>query len=242
MLYLFLAGLAWFLCYVLFKQRWVHRKIVMRFPGSSEVRREIRCSCFSLLIFSLVVAGTIWVPQQGWTRVYWRVADHGWPWFWASIVMTILLHDTYFYWTHRLMHHPRLFPKFHRVHHLSHNPSPWAAYAFDPAEAFVQAGIFPLTALLIPIHPSAFAIFVIWQIIHNILGHTGYEFHPRWLMKTPLKFFLTPTHHAMHHEKLRGNYGIYFNFWDGLMGTNHPHYEERFQEVTTREREFLPRT
>jgi sterol desaturase/sphingolipid hydroxylase (fatty acid hydroxylase superfamily) len=54
-------------------------------------------------------------------------------------------------------------------------------------------------------------------------------------MKTPLKFFLTtPTHHAMHHEKMRGNYGIYFNFWDRLMGTSHPHYEACFLEVTTR--------
>jgi len=100
---------------------------------------------------------------------------------------------------------------------------------------FVQAGILPLTALLIPIHPLAFASFMTWQIADNVLKHTGYEIYPRWLMKTPLKFFLnTPTHHAMHHEKMRGNYGIYFNFWDRLMGTNHPHYEARFLEVTTR--------
>jgi sterol desaturase/sphingolipid hydroxylase (fatty acid hydroxylase superfamily) len=169
------------------------------------------------------------------------VADHGWPWFCTSIVLTIFLHDAYFYWTHRLMHHRRLFPIFHRVHHLSHNPSPWAAYAFHPAEGLVQAGILPLTAILIPIHPLAFAIFMMWQLTDNILGHTGYEFYPRWLMKTPLKFFLNPpTHHAMHHEKMHGNYGIYFNFWDRLMGTNHPHYEARFLEVTTRERESLP--
>jgi sterol desaturase/sphingolipid hydroxylase (fatty acid hydroxylase superfamily) len=58
-------------------------------------------------------------------------------------------------------------------------------------------------------------------------------------MKTPLKYFLnTPTHHAMHHEKMRGNYGIYFNFWDRLMGTNHPHYEVRFLEITSSEREL----
>ena len=155
--YLFLAGLAWILCYVLFKKRWLHRKIVLRFPESTDVRREIRYSCFSFLISGLMAAGTIWASRQGWTRLYGRVADHGWIWFWASIVVTIFLHDAYFYWTHRLMHHPRLFPIFHRVHHLSHNPSPWAAYSFHPAEALVQAGILPLTALLIPIHP-AFAI------------------------------------------------------------------------------------
>ncbi|MEZ0388978.1 MAG: sterol desaturase family protein, partial [Verrucomicrobium sp.] len=37
-----------------------------------------------------------------------------------------------------------------------------------------------------------------------------------------------------HHEYYRGNYGLYFNVWDRLMGTNHEKYEERFAEVTNR--------
>ena len=54
-------------------------------------------------------------------------------------------------------------------------------------------------------------------------------------MKTPLKWVLnTPTNHIMHHETLRGNYGLYFNVWDRLMGTNHANYEARFEEVTSR--------
>jgi Delta7-sterol 5-desaturase len=40
----------------------------------------------------------------------------------------------------------------------------------------------------------------------------------------------------MHHEKFRGNYGLYFNFWDRLMRTNHEDYESRFREVTSRAR------
>lgn len=133
------------------------------------------------------------------------------------------------------MHHRRLFPFFHRVHHLSKNPSPWAAYAFAPAEAVVEAGIFPVVALAMPIHPAAFGLFMLWQITFNVAGHTGFEFHPRWLMSTPLRFILnTPTNHVMHHEKMRGNYGLYFNVWDRIMGTNHTDYESRFREVTSR--------
>lgn len=57
-------------------------------------------------------------------------------------------------------------------------------------------------------------------------------------MKSRLRFFLnTPTNHAMHHEWMRGNYGLYFNFWDRLMRTNHRDYEARFNEVTSRPRE-----
>lgn len=145
------------------------------------------------------------------------------------------MHDAYFYWTHRLIHHPRLFRFFHGVHHESHNPSPWAAYCFSPGEAVIQAGIFPLVALTMPIHPGAFAIFMLWQITFNIAGHTGYEFHAKWLMDSWLgKFLNTPTNHIQHHDSFKGNFGLYFNFWDRWMGTNHPDYEKRFHEVTSR--------
>jgi lathosterol oxidase len=84
-------------------------------------------------------------------------------------------------------------------------------------------------------HPLAFFAFMIWQITFNVLGHTGYEYFPSWLMKSWLGRFLnTPTNHVQHHEKMRGNYGLYFNCWDRLMGTNHKDYEARFHEVTTR--------
>lgn len=236
--YSMFAGLAWLLGYVFFKRRWFHRKIVARMPKSSEVWREIRYSALSVVIFAIVGTLTIYAARQGWTQMYWRIGRHGAVWFWLSIGCAIFLHDTWFYWTHRLMHHPRLFRWFHRTHHLSHNPTPWAAYAFDPLEAFVQAAIFPLAVTLIPMHPYAFAIFMAWQLAFNIVGHAGYEIHPRWLMDSWLGRLLnTPTNHIMHHEKMRGNYGLYFNIWDRLMRTNHADYEQRFRDVTARKRE-----
>lgn len=233
-----IAGLAWLLGYVVFRRRWAQRKIIPEFPDRAELRREIRYSGLTLLIYSVVAVATFWAAQQGWTQIYWRLDAHGAIWFWASVVLTVVLHDTYFYWTHRLMHHRALFRWFHRTHHRSHNPSPWAAYAFDPLEAFVQAGIFPLALCLYPLHPLAFGLFMIWQIIHNVLGHNGYEIYPRWLMDSWLgKILNTPTNHVMHHEFQRGNYGLYFNVWDRLMGTNHECYEARFREVTSPEAE-----
>ena len=233
--YAMLAGVAWVLGYWLFKNRWIHRKVIARFPASTEVRREIAYSLSSVVIFGIVGALTVSAAHAGWTQMYFDVDEYGATWFWLSIPCAVLLHDAYFYWTHRLMHHRRLFRVFHRTHHLSKNPSPWAAYAFAPAEAVVEAGIFPLAVIVMPIHPLAFGIFMGIQILYNVLGHTGYEFHPRWFIDSPLaKVLNTPTNHAMHHEFARGNYGLYFNVWDRLMGTNHPLYEARFREVTGR--------
>jgi Delta7-sterol 5-desaturase len=233
--YCLFAGVAWLSCYVIFRRLWLSRKVIPHFPDRASMRREVFYSLLTLAIFSIVGLVTLWAAKRGWTQMYWRLNAHSGAWFWASVGLTIVLHDTYFYWTHRLMHHRKLFRWLHRTHHRSHNPSPWAAYAFDPLEAVVQAGIFPLAVFLYPIHPFAFGVFMLWQIIHNVLGHNGYEIYPRWLMDTWLgKLLNTTTNHVMHHEFQRGNYGIYFNIWDRVMGTNHEHYEARFREVTSR--------
>ncbi len=50
----------------------------------------------------------------------------------------------------------------------------------------------------------------------------------------PGKLFNTPNNHVQHHKKMRGNYGVHFNVWDHLMGSNHSDYKVRFTEVTTR--------
>lgn len=233
--YALFAGFAWLLAYVIFKKRWWRRKIIQRDPAAGEVRREILWSAMTALIYGLVGTVTILYGKQlGW-QVYGKIAKHGWGWFVASIFIAVVVHDSWFYWTHRLMHHRRLFRWFHRVHHQSTNPSPWASYSFAPPEAAVQAAIFPILTFIMPMHPLAFFIFMVWQITFNVLGHTGFEYSPRWLMNSRIfKFMNTPTNHIQHHEKMRGNYGLYFNIWDRLMGTNHKDYEARFHEVTTR--------
>lgn len=233
--YFIVAGIAWLLGYVFFKHRWVKRKINQRYPSSADMWREFRWSMLTVVIYGLVGAATIWAVKMGWTQMYRNINAYGWIWFWSSIGVAIIVHDTWFYWTHRMMHHRKLFRWFHKVHHESTNPSPWAAYSFAPLEAVMQALIFPIVMFGMPMHPLAFVIFMGWQITFNVAGHTGYEFHPRWMMDSWLgKFLNTPTNHAMHHEKMRGNYGLYFNIWDRLMGTNHADYEKRFREVTSR--------
>ncbi|PKA16131.1 sterol desaturase family protein, partial [Leptospira haakeii] len=44
-----------------------------------------------------------------------------------------------------------------------------------------------------------------------------------------LKWINTSTHHNLHHQKFHGNYSLYFNFWDKVMGTNFKDYSEVFE-------------
>jgi sterol desaturase/sphingolipid hydroxylase (fatty acid hydroxylase superfamily) len=230
--YVLMASVVWLFFYVVFQAAFHHRRVPRRDPTARQVLREVTHSLRSIIIFGLVTLAVAAAARAGWTRLYYRIGDRGWPWFVLSIGLMIVLHDTYFYWTHRLMHHRLLYHFLHHTHHLSTSPTPWAAYAFSPAEALVQAGIGPLAVFTLPVHPAAFAIFMVWQITFNVLGHCGYEIFPRWFLRSPAGSVLNSvTHHALHHEKFRANFSLYFNVWDRLMGTNHRDYERRFAEA-----------
>jgi uncharacterized protein (DUF2147 family) len=127
------------------------------------------------------------------------------------------------------MHDPRLFRRMHRRHHLSHNPSPFTAYSFDLGEAAVMASFVPLWMILVPTPWTTIGLFMLHQIVRNTLGHSGYELMPAGRDGRPLFGFLTTTtHHDLHHAEAGWNYGLYFTWWDRLMGTEHPEYRARF--------------
>ncbi|MGD9799362.1 MAG: sterol desaturase family protein, partial [Parvularculaceae bacterium] len=148
------------------------------------------------------------------------------------LIAMIVLHDAWFYWTHRLIHDPRLFRRIHRTHHRSNYPTPFTAYSFDLGEAAINAAFVPLFALLIPVSFLAIGVFATHMILRNVVGHSGYELFPARRSGRPLFDFLTSvTHHDLHHAQAGWNYGLYFTFWDRLMGTEHPLYHEKFAEA-----------
>ena len=216
-------------------EAFAHRRIQPRRPSTKAFRREIRYSISTAMIFATVGLATFHLVRAGVLRTYDHVADLGWPYWAASIVLAIVFHDAYFYWTHRAMHHPRLFKRVHRVHHLSTSPSPWAAYAFAPLEALVNALVVPLILLVLPMHESAIFVFLIYMIVMNVIGHLGIELYPRWFVRSRwTRWYSTSTHHNLHHRDFEGNYGLYFTWWDRLMGTQHPGYVQTFEAVTPR--------
>lgn len=230
--YVMFAGAAYLLFYVWFRRRVIGRKIQAAFPKSADVRREIAYSLLSFLVFCGAGLLTAIFHKLGWTHIYSRIGRHGWPYFWFSLVALIFLHDTWFYWTHRMMHWKPLFPYFHRVHHQSHNPTPWASFSFQPLEAVVQAMIFPLAALIMPLHPVVAVLWLLYMTLMNVFGHLGFEILPAGFVRNRFwRWHNTSVHHNMHHRYVHCNYGLYFNIWDRWMGTNHPRYEEEYDRV-----------
>jgi sterol desaturase/sphingolipid hydroxylase (fatty acid hydroxylase superfamily) len=118
---------------------------------------------------------------------------------------------------------------------MSTNPTPWAAFAFHPLEAIVEVGIVPIMMFLMPLHPLALLVWVLYQTGMNVLGHLGFEIFPAGFTEGFIsKFSNTSTHHNMHHKYVTSNYGLYFNIWDRILGTNHPEYTQQFEMVKER--------
>jgi sterol desaturase/sphingolipid hydroxylase (fatty acid hydroxylase superfamily) len=225
----------WLLLWVLLAPLLRGRKIREDVPPAKQLIIEFLCSVRSIAVFSTIGLMTYGLSRAGLLPGA-RIAQAWGPvWFWVSLALIILGHDAWFYWTHRLIHDPRLFRAFHRRHHRSNNPSPFTAYSFDLGEAAINGLFVPLWVLAVPTAWPVVGLFMLHQIVRNTIGHAGYELYPARRDGRPLLDWMTTvTHHDLHHAQARWNYGLYFTFWDRAMGTEHPEYHPRFAAAVRR--------
>jgi lathosterol oxidase len=203
---------------------WLTRR---RFPAlyagrSLQIRKEVGWSLASAFIYAAPAGLLAWGWQaRGWTKIYSDV--HAYPLWWLplSVLVYLFLHDTWFYWTHRWMHRPRIYKAMHAVHHASRNPTAWAAMSFHPWESITGAILVPALVLVIPIHVGALLAVLTIMTVMGVTNHMGWELFPRWLVNGPPgDWLITASHHQKHHEKYLCNFGLYFRFWDRLCGTD----------------------
>jgi sterol desaturase/sphingolipid hydroxylase (fatty acid hydroxylase superfamily) len=233
--YLIPASLFFVIFWVIARGGLMHLFIQRMMPQSRQLWKEFAWSMSTVVIFSLVGFGIYSAEHAGLTRIYHRIDEYGIAYMVFSLAVAIVFHDFYFYWMHRLMHHKRIFKYVHRVHHESTNPSPWAAYAFHPWEALIQALVMPILVFTLPLHPLTAFLFLAYMIIRNVIGHLGFEIFPKgWTRNRWLSWTTAVTHHSLHHEHFHGNYGLYFTWWDRWMKTEHSAYHDTFDEVKSR--------
>ncbi len=232
--YFLFSGIAFYLFWVLKKDKFSQYRIQKKFPEKEKIYSEIKYSLSTFLIFSMVGVGIFYAKKKGYTFIYNDINEYGYFYFFISILVSILVHDAYFYWMHRAMHTKLFFKTVHQVHHISTNPSPFAAFSFHPLEAIFEAGILPLLVFLIPLHPLAILFFILFMTLLNVLGHLGYELYPTSFVSNSFSNWNnTSFHHNMHHQKFNCNYGLYFNWWDKIFKTNHELYQSEFERLTS---------
>jgi lathosterol oxidase len=230
--YFLLAGIPFVFFYLLLPGKFRRFRIQGRTASKKDFMREISYSMVSTSIFTLYAAAVLFTPLRQYTLVYEKVGDHSVFYIGISLALSLIIHDTYFYWMHRLLHHKRLFAIAHLVHHKSTNPSPWTSYSFHLLEAFTEGFILLLLVFVLPMHPITIFLFTVTGFIINVYGHLGYEIAPKWFRHTWLFEILnTSVHHNLHHSRFKGNFGLYFRIWDRMMGTEHPDYVKEYDKL-----------
>jgi len=192
--------------------------------GLTQMRRELARSIFSLTIFQIAMVASrvvamgfgVFIDLQD-PQPFWKIAP--------CFVLIFIAHDTYFYWTHRLMHLSGVYRLVHREHHRSVAPTAYAAYSFAFVEAWVQGSFLVFYALLFPINTTLVVFFLFVEIIYNATIHSGIDPFPRWMVTHRIFGWVAGSaYHDLHHRTVDCNFGLYFRFWDRLIGTEHPDF------------------
>ena len=230
--YFVAAGVVAMVVWVMKKTSLKSRKIQARNATKKDVIREFLQSVRSCIVYIGITIAIVWGINMGYLQSVGPSFGMGWNL--ALLAAIIVAHDSYFYWMHRAFHHPILYKRFHLAHHRSVTPTPFAAYSFSVGEAVANGFFVLIWQVFIPTPGMVLLPFLLFQITRNAMGHAGVELMPRWWLSTPLTSWInTTTHHDLHHAGgFNVNYGLYFTFWDRLMGTEHPKYAETFTRVT----------
>jgi len=232
-----LITLTFFLVWKKFRHRLRNFKIQLqeRF-NQKQLKRELKNSLVTLLIAALYSSLVTYLGTQGYTRVYLDYESHSPLWAIFGFFIILLIDDAWFYWMHRLLHHPKLYRYVHRVHHESIDVNPFTSMSFHWIEAaLLTLWILP-ASLIMPIYAPVLGLVQVWGLFDNLKGHMGYEFFPSYFNRSWLRFMTTSTHHSMHHSQFNGNYSVHFRFWDRLLGTEFKGYEAEFEAIQQRKK------
>ncbi|OMJ94020.1 hypothetical protein SteCoe_2939 [Stentor coeruleus] len=133
----------------------------------------------------------------------------------------IVVEDFGFYWSHRFLHHPFMYKRFHKQHH-EYVVSIGLAGAYSHPVEFILSGLMPTS--LGPVllgkqcHIITLYLWVIMRNLESVDGHSGYELP--WSPFRLLPFSAGAEYHGYHHSHNIGNYGSLLTLWDSLCSTN----------------------
>jgi Delta7-sterol 5-desaturase len=147
------------------------------------------------------------------TRLYYDIAEHGWPYAIASTVAVWILIDLMAYYIHRILHIRWIFKRVHYFHHKFVATNSYTAAALHPVELIALQSSAFLMIFIVPMHPAAIGGILIYNLIFNIIDHSGVDLTSQWPWQGPSRY------HDDHHAYFHCNFGQHLTLWDRLHGT-----------------------
>lgn len=131
-------------------------------------------------------------------------------WSLVQLGICVLVEEFCFYYSHRILHHPRFYKHFHKTHHEWTAPIGIVSIYCHPVE-FVVSNIAPLFVGVIvsKCHLATAWFWVFIAILQTTISHSGYHF----------PILPSPEAHDFHHLKFNQNFGV-LGVLDRLHGTD----------------------
>lgn len=161
------------------------------------LRIVLRNQLVSMTIHALLLAANVAAGKPSRYRIDARFPGAGE--LVRDVVLSVLVRETAFYYTHRLLHTPALYARVHKRHHRFVAPFSLAAQYASVSEHII-ANVLPvaLPGLLFPgTHILSYWAFVASVLVDTSTVHSGYDF-----------FGGLAKMHDAHHELFVVNYGV----------------------------------
>jgi len=185
-----------------------------RFLPDRMVRHAFWLGSFNMAIGATLGGIFAWhVLRGGYSSLYFDPLEHGLLWLVLSAIATFFLIDAGLYYSHRLLHQPRLFRHIHRWHHRYTAPVVFATTAVHPIEFLIFAFFVLLPALILPVHWAVYVAVVAYTYLIGMIDHSGIDV--RW----PLPLHSGNRFHDDHHVFFHCNYGHHTQLFDRLHDT-----------------------
>ncbi len=193
------------------------RRIYRIAYAAGQLKRELKATlvnlCLDTALFAMAISADL--------------AKHNEANVLTTFAVCFVWFEVWFYVSHRALHTRLLWP-IHRLHHESKVTNPLTAMSFSVAEGFVSiGGLLAGVTLLSAFHPISYlgvAVYYAFLQVINFFGHSNIEVMPPSVSRI-LFFWTSPTHHAMHHSRVRGNYGLMLSVFDRWFGTEFEDYK-----------------
>jgi ring-1,2-phenylacetyl-CoA epoxidase subunit PaaE len=232
-----LVAIVYVIIWVIFSKRFASKKVQLsKRAGFSQIKNEI-LNLFIVIIINWLFTGIIfWLRDNGMTQFYTEAGKFGWWYEIVSVVVLLLLSDTWFYWVHRALHHPKIYKFIHAEHHKSLDTTPFTTYSFHILEGLLLTIWVIPTVMVLPVSLLSLGITQTLGLFNNIKSHSGYEFYPKFFAHVfPLNILVTSTNHNLHHTRFNGNYGLIIRFWDIVCGTEVNETQDVFKSIHDRD-------
>ena len=147
-----------------------------------------------------------------------------------QVIFITIVYETWYYWTHRLLHTSWLYKHFHKKHH-EYQVSVSIATIYNHPFDFVFTNIIPTYIafwLLGEVHIITTYFWYTFITISGVLLHIGYDLP--WYPWGAFPFGINIGYHDFHHSVNIGNFGVFSSVWDTICGTNKLYYKSIVKE------------